>query len=92
MIYHLEYYCRTGRYSTHQTRPHTYLPLPSPFPIIQRSTSGVSSPSIDSLGDSISVLVLSVCVGTLGTGGASEHHYGCVVPMRRELGVVGCRV
>jgi hypothetical protein len=42
------------------------------------------------LGDSISVLVLSVCVGMLGTGGASER--GCVVPMRCELGVVGCRV
>jgi hypothetical protein len=41
-------------------------------------------------GDCISVLVLSVCVGTLGTGGTSERPR--VVPMRREPGVVGCRV
>jgi hypothetical protein len=41
-------------------------------------------------GDCISVLVLRVCVGTLGTGGTSER--ARVVPMRRELGVVGCRV
>lgn len=41
-------------------------------------------------GDSISVLVLSACVGTPGTGGTSER--ARVVPMRRELGVVGCRV
>lgn len=41
-------------------------------------------------GDSICVLVLSVCVGTLGTGGTSER--ARVVPMRRKLGVVGCRV
>ncbi len=41
-------------------------------------------------GDSIRVLVLSVCVGTLGTGGTSER--ARVVPMRREPGVVGCRV
>ena len=36
------------------------------------------------------MLVLSVCAGTLGTGGTSER--ARVVPMRRELGVVGCRV
>lgn len=41
-------------------------------------------------GDCISVLVLRVCVGTPGTGGTSER--ARVVPMRRELGVVGCRV
>jgi hypothetical protein len=35
------------------------------------------------------VLVLSVCVDTLGTGGTSKRR---VVPMRRELGVVGCRI
>ena len=36
------------------------------------------------------MLVLSVCVGTLGTGGTSER--ARAVPMRREPGVVGCRV
>lgn len=40
-------------------------------------------------GDCISVLVLRVCVGTLGTGGTSKRVR--VVPTRRELGVVGCR-
>jgi hypothetical protein len=40
-------------------------------------------------GDCISVLVLNVCVGTPGTGGTSER--ARVVPMRCELGVVGCR-
>lgn len=41
-------------------------------------------------GDSISVLVLSVCAGTLGTGGTSKRVR--VVPVRRKPGVVGCRV
>jgi hypothetical protein len=41
-------------------------------------------------GDCIRVLVLSVCVGTLGTGGTSVR--ARVVAVRRELGVVGCRV
>ena len=41
-------------------------------------------------GDSINVLVLCVCAGTPGTGGTSER--ARVVPMRRKLGVVGCRV
>jgi hypothetical protein len=40
-------------------------------------------------GDNMSVLVLSVCVGTLGTGGTSER--ARVVPCRKP-GVVGCRV
>ncbi len=40
-------------------------------------------------GDSIRVLVLSVCGGAFGTGGASER--ARVVPVRRRLGVVGCR-
>lgn len=41
-------------------------------------------------GDTISVLVLNVCVGALGTGGTSER--ARVVLVRCRLGVVGCRV
>ncbi len=41
-------------------------------------------------GDSIRVLVLSVCGGTRGTGGTRER--APVVSVRRRLGVVGCRV
>jgi hypothetical protein len=40
-------------------------------------------------GDTISVLVLSVCVGTLGTGGTSERARDEAM---RRLGAVGCRV
>jgi hypothetical protein len=41
-------------------------------------------------GDSINVLVLCVCVGTLRNGGTSER--ARVVPMGRRLAVGGCRV
>jgi hypothetical protein len=44
---------------------------------------------IDGSGDSIGVLVLSVCGGTLGTGGSSER--ARVVPVRRTPDVVACR-
>ena len=40
-------------------------------------------------GDSIRVLVLSVCVGTLGTGTSGRAR---VVAVRRKLGAIGCRV
>jgi hypothetical protein len=40
-------------------------------------------------GDNICVLVLSVCEGTLGTGGSSERARG--VPVRRMPDVAACR-
>ena len=52
--------------------------------------SGGSGGGVIGSGDSISVLVLSVCMGTLGTRGTSEH--ACVVPTHRTLGVVGCYI
>jgi hypothetical protein len=44
---------------------------------------------IDGSGDSMRVLVLSVCGGTLGTGGCSDR--ARVVPVRRTPGVRACR-
>lgn len=47
------------------------------------------SRGVNGSGDCISVLVLSVCVGTLGTGGTSER---ARIVLTGRLGVVGCRV